>query len=125
MTKRISTYVYVGVEYAQWTRPIHCTLLVAARIRFEEVSFMIEGTSKTKGDGHETTYYVDNEVQHTTEKELTVRQILVAAGDDPETHYLLELRGNHQIPHKELDELIKIHENDRFAAIFTGPTPVS
>ncbi len=86
---------------------------------------MIEGASKNGGDGHEITYYVDNEVQHTTEKELTVRQILAAAGDDPTTHYLLELRGNQQIPHKDLDELLEIHENERFAAIFTGPTPVS
>lgn len=74
---------------------------------------------------HTTTYYVDNEPQTTTEKELTVRAILENAGDDPNTHYLLELRGDQQVPHKDLNEAIKIHEKERFAAIFTGVTPVS
>ena len=74
---------------------------------------------------HETTFFVDNEPLTTTEKELTVRQILQLAGDDPATHYILELRGDQQIPHRDLDESIKIHEKMRFAAIFTGATPVS
>jgi hypothetical protein len=86
---------------------------------------MISDTKTSTGDEREITYYVDNEAQHTTRKELTVRQILEAAGDDPATHYLLELRGDQQLPHKDLDEVIKLHENERFAAIFTGPTPVS
>jgi len=86
---------------------------------------MISNTKKSTGQEHEITYYVDNEAQHTTNNELAVRQILEAAGDDPATHYLLELRGDQQIPHKDLEEVIKIHENERFAAIFTGPTPVS
>jgi len=74
---------------------------------------------------HETTYYVDNEPQTTTERELAVRKILENAGDDPNTHYLIELRGDQQIPHRDLNEIIKIHEKERFAAIFTGSTPVS
>ena len=76
-------------------------------------------------NAHEITYYVDNEPQETTERILTVRQILEKAGDDPATHYLLELRGDQQVPHRNLDEEIKLHQNERFAAIFTGETPVS
>lgn len=74
---------------------------------------------------HTTTFYVDNEALETTSKELTVRQILGQAGDDPQTHYIVEVKGDQQVPHKSLDESIKIHEGIRFAAIFTGPTPVS
>ncbi len=87
----------------------------------------MEGTESSAGRAqeHVITYYVDNEAQHTTERELTVRQILEIAGDDPTTHYLVELRGDHQIPHQDLNEEIKIHENEHFIAIFTGETPVS
>ncbi|MES2154421.1 MAG: hypothetical protein V4510_04725 [bacterium] len=74
---------------------------------------------------HMTTFYVDNEPIETDQKELTVRTILELAGDDPNNHYLMELRGDQQIPHKDLNESIKIHEHLRFAAIFTGNTPVS
>jgi hypothetical protein len=71
------------------------------------------------------TYYVDNEPQTTTSHELTVRQILANSGNDPATHYLVELQGDHQVPFKNLDEELKLHEHEKFAAIFTGPTPVS
>jgi hypothetical protein len=71
------------------------------------------------------TYFVDNEPQTTTKAELTVREILAKSGNDPATHYLVELQGDHQIPYKNLDEELKVHENEKFAAIFTGPTPVS
>ena len=74
---------------------------------------------------HEITYEVDGEEQTTTEKELTVRQILEKAGDDPSKHYLLELRPGGNIEHRNLDEVIKLHNKMRFAAIFTGETPVS
>jgi hypothetical protein len=71
------------------------------------------------------TYFVDNEPQTTSSHELTVRQILANSGNDPATHYLVELQGDHQVPLKNLDELVKLHEREKFAAIFTGPTPVS
>lgn len=79
---------------------------------------------KKPGD-HETTYFVDNEPQSTTEKELTVKTILENAGYDPAKHYVIELRGDQQIQHKDVNESIKIHEKMKFAAIFTGETPVS
>jgi hypothetical protein len=72
-----------------------------------------------------TTYYVDNEPQTTTQQKLTVRAILTNAGYLAEEHYLVELKGNHQEPHKNLDEEINVHNNQKFAAVFTGATPVS
>ncbi|MCA9675617.1 MAG: hypothetical protein H6806_11065 [Planctomycetes bacterium] len=73
----------------------------------------------------ETTYFVDNEPQTTDQRDLTVRQILTNSGNDPETHYLVEIKGDHQVDHRNLDESLHIHENEKFAAIFTGTTPVS
>jgi hypothetical protein len=74
---------------------------------------------------HVTIYFVDNEPQTTTEKSLTVKEILVKAMLDPANHYLIELRGDHQIDHKDLDKEIKIHEHQKFISVFTGETPLS
>ena len=72
-----------------------------------------------------TTYFVDKEPQTTTEKSLTVKEILVKAKLDPANHYLIEIRGDHQIDHKDLSEEIKIHEDEKFISVFTGETPLS
>jgi hypothetical protein len=77
------------------------------------------------GKPHVTTYFVDNEPQTTAEKELTVREILTKAKLEPSTHYLIELKGNKQEEHKNLDEEIKIHEKMKFISVFTGETPLS
>jgi hypothetical protein len=77
------------------------------------------------GNPHVTTYFVDNEAQTTAEKELTVREILTKAKLDPNTHYLIELKGNKQIEHKDPNEEIKIHEGMKFSSVFTGETPLS
>lgn len=70
-------------------------------------------------------YTVDGEPHSTTEHQLTVRQILASAGIDPATHYLVEIQGNHQLPHQNLDEVIHIHQHMKFISISTQPTPVS
>ncbi len=46
------------------------------------------------------TYTVDGEPQTTAEHQLTVRQILVNAGLNPETRYLIQIEGNHQVPYE-------------------------
>ena len=74
---------------------------------------------------HVIHYLVDNEPQTTAERELSVREILEKIPLDPNTHYLIELKGNHQIPHKDLGEVIKLHNNMKFITVFTGETPVS
>ena len=70
-------------------------------------------------------YTVDGEPQTTTDHQLTVRQILSNAGIDSETHYLVEIRGNQQVPHKNLDEVIHMHQHMKFISVSTQPTPVS
>lgn len=74
---------------------------------------------------HVTTFFVDNEVETTTEKSLTLKEILEKAKLDSANHYLIELRGDHQIEHKDLTEEIKIHEGEKFISVFTGETPLS
>jgi hypothetical protein len=75
---------------------------------------------------HVITFTVNGEPVETAEKELTIRDILVLAKLDPETHYLLEKKGQGQeIEHRDLNERIRVHEKQEFLAFFTGPTPVS
>jgi len=77
------------------------------------------------GHVHAIHYFVDAEEQTTTEAILTVEQILTKAGLDPASHYLIELRGDQQIPHQNLNEQLRIHEKERFISVFSGPTPLS
>jgi hypothetical protein len=72
-------------------------------------------------------YTVDGEPQQTTERTLTPRQILSSAGIDPQTHYLVEVRSEHDHVSYEgrPDEPIHVHPNQRFVSVSTGPTPVS
>jgi len=75
--------------------------------------------------GQELTYFVDAEKQETRERELTVGQILEKAGLDPKTHYLVEVRGAEQIKLTDPNELVKLHEHEKFISVFTGVTPLS
>ena len=75
---------------------------------------------------HTIDYFVNDEPQSTTEKELTPVQIMTKAGIDPDTNYLIEIRGNHQISYKDKpNDPIKLHEKMKFISNFIGPTPVS
>jgi len=74
---------------------------------------------------HEIEYFVDEEAQTTTDSTLTVSQILSKAGLDPADHFLIELRGDHRLEHRDRNETIRIHPKERFISVFTGPTPVS
>ena len=75
---------------------------------------------------HVVTFTVNGEPVETTEKELTVREILTLANLDSETHYLVEKKGQGQeIEHRDLSERLRVHEKEEFLAFFTGPTPVS
>ena len=81
---------------------------------------------KTKENPHAITYTVNGENQSTTEKELTPVQIIKNAGLDPESNYLIELKGNQQISYKDKpNESIKMHNNMKFITNFIGPTPVA
>lgn len=71
-----------------------------------------------------TTYYVNGERQETDEDKLTVREILDRAGFKPAEEY--EVVRDH--PHHVFtnpDEMVEIHRDERFTAVFRGPTPTS
>ena len=71
-------------------------------------------------------FKVDDEELETTEKELTVGEILTLAELDPATHYLQLVKGGKPgESFKDLDQNIHLHPGIKFASVFTGPTHVS
>jgi hypothetical protein len=72
-------------------------------------------------------YFVDDESQTTDQKELTAAQILQNAGIDPNTNYLVEIRGDHKEVSYEGQNttIIKLHNNMKFISNDTGPMTVS
>ena len=70
------------------------------------------------------TYSVNGESQTTTEKKLIVREILTNAGFSPAEDYQLQ-RDNGSKLYTNLDEEVPLHDDERFTALFKGPTPVS
>ena len=69
-------------------------------------------------------YFVNGAPQETQEQKVAVRDILENAGFKPATNYTLERdEGNKQFT--DYDEELPIHKNERFTAIYNGPTPVS
>lgn len=74
---------------------------------------------------HEYHYSVDGEAQVSPTKHRTVRVILETAGVDPSDHYLVQLRGHEKIEYKDLEQVISLHEHERFVTVYNGPTPVS
>ena len=77
-----------------------------------------------KVDAEALKAYSDHEVA-----ELTVREILDMAGNQPANdYYLIEFIGDgctNRKEFKDLDERLKVREHARFAAIYRGCTPVS
>lgn len=79
-----------------------------------------------KAHPHSINYTVNDEPESTTEKELTPVQIMTNAEIDPGTNYLIEIKGEQQISFKDNpNDPIHMHNNMKFIANFTGPTPVS
>jgi hypothetical protein len=71
-------------------------------------------------------YTVDNEIQHTAERELKAGKILTKAGLNPKERYLIELKkdGGHE-DFKDPETVVHIHEHEKFVSAFIGPVPVS
>jgi len=76
---------------------------------------------------HEIHYTVDKEPQETTHHKLTAYEIIKNAGVDPETHYLIRLKGDHgkESYQNEPKKVIHLHNCMRFLTASLGPTPVS
>jgi hypothetical protein len=67
-------------------------------------------------------YFVNGEVQETTEHKLTVATILANAGFDPPDEWLLQ-HGKHK--YEDQQHVVDIHKDEQFTATFTGVTPTS
>lgn len=75
---------------------------------------------------HVIHYTVDGEEQTTTQKELTPRQILTNAGDDPTKVYLIEVKGKEKESFKDkLDVEIHMHDGMVFVTAALGGGTVS
>jgi hypothetical protein len=71
-----------------------------------------------------TTYYVNVERQEASEDDLTVRHILEQAGFKPADQYRL-IRDQPHHEYTDLDHVVEVHNEERFTAVFNGPTPTS
>jgi hypothetical protein len=69
-------------------------------------------------------YFVNGEKQSTVEKKLTVGTILENAGFTPVHEYELT-RDSDGHTYKQYDHEVELHEDEKFTATYTGPTPVS
>jgi hypothetical protein len=81
----------------------------------------------TRKPKHKIHFSIDGDRYESTEKVVTVRQLLTEfAGVDPATHYLIEVKGRHQESFEgRLDKEIHLHEGQTFITAASGPTPVS
>ena len=69
-------------------------------------------------------YFVNGERQTTHHHKLTVRTILTNAEFTPAEDYrLVRDAGNHT--YASLDEEVPLREEEKFTALFQGPTPTS
>jgi len=70
------------------------------------------------------TYLVNGERLTTDQHDLTVREILTAAGFTPVEQYRLTRdKGNHV--YENYDHKVGLHEGERFTVTYLGPTPTS
>ena len=77
-------------------------------------------------DGHTIHYTVNDEPQETAERTLTPNQIMTLAGINSGENYLVEIRGRERKSYQDRpDELIHMHEHQKFVTVFTGSVPVS
>lgn len=71
-----------------------------------------------------TQYLVNGEVQETTERKLTPREILANAGFTPVEEYRLTRDDGNKVL-EDYDQPESVHKGERFTATFLGQTPTS
>lgn len=71
-----------------------------------------------------TTYFVNGEREQTSDHKRTVRMILADAGFTPVEKYQLERDEGHHL-FTNYDEEVPIYQDERFTALYTGPTHTS
>lgn len=69
---------------------------------------------------------IDGEVFEVEEREMTVTELLELVDLDPADSYLIELHGEgKQEKHESGDEVIKLHNRQRFVSGDRAPAPVA
>lgn len=72
------------------------------------------------------TISLDGEELQLLDRDTTPNEILAAADLDLATHYLVRIQGKEQESYQGRgDEAIKVHNNQKFISLSTGPTPTS
>jgi hypothetical protein len=72
------------------------------------------------------TIVLDDEKLVLPDRDTTPNSILRLADLDPSTHYLVEIKGRHQVSYQgKGDEQIRVNDGDTFISLSTGPTPTS
>lgn len=75
---------------------------------------------------HTITVFINNSPLEVIERELAARELLIRSGNlPPEDFTLFLLHGHGQKEAIDLNAPVALHENQKFAALFNGPTPVS
>lgn len=98
---------------------------------WEAWSVLLQGehdmsNSNKSHDDKTFTVTVDGEPVEIPRKDVTPRVILVAAGLDPSTRYLIEKHGSNTISYKDKpDQELNVHENQTFLTGRCGPVTVS
>ena len=83
-------------------------------------------TPSSDNDPKLITISIDGEDFDVDDRAHTPRELLALAGLDPDTSYLIELRGQQQESFQDrLDETIKLHNKQRFISADTGSAPVA
>jgi hypothetical protein len=88
--------------------------------------FSDNGPGSGMGDDHKIHFFVDGEPVETDKEKLTVNQIIKDfGGQDPATHYLVQIGPPRVSFQGKGDETIEVHEGEKFQIISIGPTTVS
>lgn len=71
-------------------------------------------------------FKVDGERITVRTQRMTPNEILLKAGIDPASHYLVEIKGRDQTSYEgQGDVEIRVHDGDKFVSVSTGATPTS
>lgn len=86
-------------------------------------------TSTTKKPGtpgeHDIVIHIDQEQFKVTRPEMTVRELLELAGENPAETTLVFRHGNDQTKYTDLDKVLQLKNGMHFVVFHNGPTPVS
>jgi hypothetical protein len=79
---------------------------------------------KSQPARHQTEYFVNGEIEHTTASVMTMAAVLEGAGFTPASNWDLQDDANGK-QYTDLAEDIHIHEKQHFTATYKGVTPTS